>query len=934
MVARPPPYLPPSLWPWTGWTPAWLVGTYCSVAAAALWVLGLALLKKTKERSGYAAAGVALLLSAGLGVIALVYAPDTTVTAAGQSQVVFCYMAATGVLGERYTAKDKALYVVIAGGGAAAAWAMPKATHREATRFPVDAFHSWLHQLTSNEGFLVYISAWVFLVFIFLAVHNLRVLVRFRRWTFPLLAGLFGALVQFVINILTTVVVYDIWSTPGASPFARWEILSIGVLALCLLMSSLHFTINGALCLDLRFFQPMAHSISTVLVVLQGLLFFREFDGMTGWDRFIFAIGSLVSVFAAIGIRPKHDTALSPATTPTSSFVTRSITELQRPERDRRGLVNRDKVLRVLVDHGLGGMATPPGCKEPEAEFGVWSDPSQLPVSGCWAVAVRMVPAVLILGMPTLILSLWLTGATRTAFSLLAFYFAFAGWRFGIHISIFALVGMTKLRIYDEADWGEIYIHQLPKRHPDLSRDKASVAWRSIRHFVIVPNYAEDLGVLREAVRSVADSSLAREQITLVLAMEAREARAEEKVQQLSAAYRGRFAEVIPTFHPEGLPGETPGKAANLRWAAQRVFDLCGGADAARTVLTVADADSNFHPRYFEALTYHFLAASPDQRGCTIWQPPIVHYRNYHTQPAVVRLASLITSQHELARLADPSARRLPYSTYSISLALARGVGGWDPDWISEDWHMCAKCHLATGGQLNVQPIFLPVINYAPEGESWASTVKARWVQAKRHALGVSELVYILARLPAVLKRSPKRRWRVCLDVLRLWAHMLAVHLVMATAVVHGPLNGFIAASIIRSGIASEQFPFSVVFAVNMVCAGAAALSLTFWCCTNVLLYSAVQDRIADAGRTARFSNPFAHFCIILSGSLIVSPSFFLLGAAAEWIAAVRTAVTHRFQYDVAPKPAGRPHMLDGGEDGSAAAPTTEATPLLPRTEL
>merc|ERR1719440_743861 len=110
-----------------------------------------------------------------------------------------------------------------------------------------------------------------------------------------------------------------------------------------------------------------------------------------------------------------------------------------------------------------------------------------------------------------------------------------------------------------------------------------------------------------------------------------------------------------------------------------------------RVVLTVADADSEFHAEYFAALQYHFLAAGGDegstpQRYTSIWQPPILHYKNYLSQPAIVRLASLFTSQHELANLADPNAMPIPYSTYSISAELARAVDGWDPDYISEDW--------------------------------------------------------------------------------------------------------------------------------------------------------------------------------------------------------------------------------------------------------
>lgn len=56
-------------------------------------------------------------------------------------------------------------------------------------------------------------------------------------------------------------------------------------------------------------------------------------------------------------------------------------------------------------------------------------------------------------------------------------------------------------------------------------------------------------------------------------------------------------------------------------------------------------------------------------------------------------------------------------------------VGGWDPDWISEDWHMFLKCFLRCGGAVRLCPIFLPVVNYTPEDSTWLGTLLARWTQ-------------------------------------------------------------------------------------------------------------------------------------------------------------------------------------------------------------
>jgi len=62
----------------------------------------------------------------------------------------------------------------------------------------------------------------------------------------------------------------------------------------------------------------------------------------------------------------------------------------------------------------------------------------------------------------------------------------------------------------------------------------------------------------------------------------------------------------MATYHPPGLPNEMPGKASNTRWAAQRLWSFIEkeGIPEERVIFTVADADSDFHPVYFEALTY------------------------------------------------------------------------------------------------------------------------------------------------------------------------------------------------------------------------------------------------------------------------------------------------------------------------------------------
>jgi len=449
--------------------------------------------------------------------------------------------------------------------------------------------------------------------------------------------------------------------------------------------------------------------------------------------------------------------------------------------------------------------------------------------------------------------------------------------------------------------------------------------WEDVVHYVILPNYKEDLDVLRLAVGSIAASPMSAAQICLVLAMEAREKEAESKAKILLEEFGSQFRVCLTTVHPADIPGQIAGKASNVNWAASQLLGSelkKAGLDLDNVVITIADADSEFHPRYFEALTYQFIHAGcsnhevPD-RYLSIWQPPIIHYKNYHSQPIIVRLASLFTSQHELANLADPNAMRVPYSTYSISATLAKAVRGWDPDWISEDWHMGFKCFLATAGRFRIQPIFLGIMNYAPEAGNYQETVRARWEQAKRHALGFSEIVFFQDHFPRVLlsieggwKKRAVFVWRAFF----LWSRCLLIHLTMALMLLIGSLTALIIAYFLRNQILEDLNSWT--FLTYLVFQSTSGISVVLFMFTNVLLYELTQSRIDTIGTLSNasfFQNRWLHFLWVTATSMALMPFFFFAGGMAEWIAAVKTARTHKFVHDVAMKPSVSQQALASG---------------------
>ena len=116
-------------------------------------------------------------------------------------------------------------------------------------------------------------------------------------------------------------------------------------------------------------------------------------------------------------------------------------------------------------------------------------------------------------------------------------------------------------------------------------------------HFEILPNYKEDIDILREAIDTLAISTIAREQMGIVLAMEARE-RVAGEAEELLEEYSPRFG------GHGGVPPQRPAqrcrKASNTL-AAQRLWEF------------IEDPSSGID----EHKVNEFVAAKPGQQSVT-----------------------------------------------------------------------------------------------------------------------------------------------------------------------------------------------------------------------------------------------------------------------------------------------------------------------------
>ncbi|GAB4508704.1 MAG: hypothetical protein OHK0046_01930 [Anaerolineae bacterium] len=298
--------------------------------------------------------------------------------------------------------------------------------------------------------------------------------------------------------------------------------------------------------------------------------------------------------------------------------------------------------------------------------------------------------------------------------------------------------GLEYIRQAEVTDWRARYA-------AEVTAD--SLPWEHVHHVVLIPNYNEPLEILHKTLDRLAESAEAL-QMTIVLAMEAAEPDSAAKGEALQAAYAGRFAALLYTVHPVGLPGETRCKSANLAWAGRwikRQLVDQGGDVPESIVVTAMDADTLWHPQYFTALTYHF--ALDPQRHQRFWQAPIRYHGNIYSLHPMFRLSSVYANAMELAYLAAAWWSSLPISSYSLSLRLLESSGYWDTNVIADEWHMYIKAFFAQRGDVTLQPIYLPFLATAVTGRTFWEGFWNRYHQTVRHAWGSKEIGYTIAQM-------------------------------------------------------------------------------------------------------------------------------------------------------------------------------------------
>lgn len=284
---------------------------------------------------------------------------------------------------------------------------------------------------------------------------------------------------------------------------------------------------------------------------------------------------------------------------------------------------------------------------------------------------------------------------------------------------------------------------------PEVQKD-----WRSIYHAELLAVYKESETVLRNSIESALATGYPAQNIILVLAAEERAGEAQVGlIRKLAEEYKSRFADALVFVHPDGLPNEIKAKGANVSWALRHFRPYLDEKQIAYddVVVSIFDADTVVHPKYFACLTYNYITNT--ERTRRSYQPLPVFNNNIWDVPAWNRLVALSSSFWQVIESTRPY-RLVTFSSQAASMQTLVEVDYVDPMVVSEDSRQFFRSYYHYLGDYKVVPIFMPVSMDAVLSEKgyWA-TLKAQYIQKRRWAYGIEHFPYLVEKFFVMRKQ-------------------------------------------------------------------------------------------------------------------------------------------------------------------------------------
>lgn len=342
-------------------------------------------------------------------------------------------------------------------------------------------------------------------------------------------------------------------------------------------------------------------------------------------------------------------------------------------------------------------------------------------------------------GFGTLTFLIWPILFSFTIPALVAYYVLLFDlyWIYKVFVMSFHLIwGYRALKKGLRTDWQK-KLNELPSFDPENS---------AVYQAVILTTYKEELDTLIPSVQSILDSHYPANKIIFVLATEERDLpRAKLVAQALKVQFSQKFYTFLVTLHPDNLPGEVKAKGANAKWAAKELKKFLDQKKIAyeNVLVTTADADTQFHPQYFSALTLSYLSG-PDKIHRS-FQPIALYSNNIWQAAAISRILAFGSSFWQIIESTRPW-RLINFSTHSMSFKTLEAMDFWDTTVVNEDSRQYWRAFFAFSGNHTVVPIFVPVYMDAVLAPSFKQTLGNLYKQRRRWAYGIEHFPYVVTQ--------------------------------------------------------------------------------------------------------------------------------------------------------------------------------------------
>lgn len=262
-----------------------------------------------------------------------------------------------------------------------------------------------------------------------------------------------------------------------------------------------------------------------------------------------------------------------------------------------------------------------------------------------------------------------------------------------------------------------------------------------VYHAIMIAFWHEPREILEPTVESVLASDYDPKKIILILAYEERGGPEVKKTAlDLAQKYQKKFGYVEAIEHTV-LPGEIPGKGANITHAGRRLQKILEAKkiDPLHVLVTTLDSDNRPDPQYLASLTYTYCSTEDPKRAS--YQPVPMFLNNIWDAPAPMRVIATGNSFWNVILSMRPHMLR-NFASHAQPMAALIDTDFWSVRTIVEDGHQFWRTFFRYDGHHDVFPIYVPIYQDAVLTGSLRGTIKAQFYQIRRWAYGASDIAY------------------------------------------------------------------------------------------------------------------------------------------------------------------------------------------------